>query len=384
MHVRTPESLIRQHLEREREGGRGDERERERRGRGVMLRRGDVVMQKVTDWVFQPALVTRPPSPTEGVKESQGVIESQEDVSALVKGENPRQHPPVSQLPEEGIDWDLLSDLSHCLSVQPGIRVLDPVMSVKPFLDRRDMSTVLSDVVQDVSQTLNRGVEGERDSGVSVSTPPLVNLPYPGITILKPFWGCGPSISHSLQLCAADTSLSLVDKGSSTEDKGCREAVIAMPFLLHSTVYKVYMIGDSMHVICRDVSEPVQALVRTLSDPAVDTVPFNSQSFMRSSPVTPHNLSEAELSVLRKTCLALSARLNVSMLGIDVILDRKGDREREGEGDREGKTEGDREGEGDGEGGSSVLSVVDVNYCPGFKSFPDFNPTLFRHLFPEV
>lgn len=232
---------------------------------------------------------------------------------------------------------------------------------------RSHPETVMVDPIERVQQVVDRNVLNAcleqaaataRSQGLPVGTPASIQVDKGGIDqqicnhmtgsgiqlpcIVKPRVACGTPEAHHMALVL--------------RNEGFQEMQVAMPgclqqFINHNgLLYKVYVMGDQLHVTERQ-SIPNLSAAGSQDAGLPSLIEFDSlKSLPQRDYLQPHYESQQQLQgkgisqeVVHVVTAQLKAILGLTLFGYDVIVEEH----------------------------SGVHYIIDVNYFPSYKEFPD-------------
>ena len=302
--------------------------------------------------LFIPIDLTSPLAPQHSTPFHTLLIKATDTMTA--SHPTPPTSPPASPPP--------LHHLTHYLRTHPDCVIIDDLTAVERVLDRCVVSQLIGGV-GDVGGGWRVEAPASRvvQTGVGQEGTPQPTLSFP--VICKPLPACGSPSSHLFYLLYTPFHLSLVPPST----------YLMQRLIPHRTLYKVYVLGASSHVISRSSLPP--SLTRP--SPIRPPLTLDSQTMQVRTMQGGVRWEEGEEEVeegnggergvklremgegARRAVERVSQRLGevfgLTLFGYDVIVPEEEEEELVGEGSGESKGEGGR------------LMVVDVNYFPSYN-----------------
>lgn len=252
----------------------------------------------------------------------------------------------------------------------PKVHCVDSLLACETLLSRKYM-------VDTIGQCAMSFTYGDKE--IRASSPPAIlvevgeditvalsksTLRFP--LICKCNFGSGVPDSHVMSIVLSEEGLTSL-----------KPPIILQEYLNHySTVHKVYVLGETYHISSRpsiesiDISNNDYGETKIITFDSQKAYPSLTSSNSTSSsigsysagiikkklPITPSDLEES--GFLKKYTNELGSKFGLSLYGYDIIV-------------VEDSTDFD-------------IAIVDVNYFPSFKEYPNFNQSLRNYLKSKV
>ncbi|KAN0034027.1 hypothetical protein ACTFIV_000507 [Dictyostelium citrinum] len=224
----------------------------------------------------------------------------------------------------------------------PSIVEVDPLESQKPVLSR-DTLTKLLDKLNDVSPELN------------IKNPKFVLVPEDYNNndynqLLKDANIKFPLVCKTIKACGSEESHYMGIVFNEKDIHQFKQPMLIQEFINHNAIiYKVFAIGDYIHVVHRKS-------IRNMNENENELIKFDSQKPFPAS-LLPTDGQELKIEIPSKSTLSVISKdiqknLDISLFGFDVIVDCK----------------------------TKKLAVVDINYFPTFSGVDDFYTLLIEHI----
>eukprot|EP00697_Spironema_sp_BW2_P014492 gnl/Spiro4/4937_TR2461_c0_g1_i1.p1 gnl/Spiro4/4937_TR2461_c0_g1~~gnl/Spiro4/4937_TR2461_c0_g1_i1.p1 ORF type:complete len:410 (-),score=66.35 gnl/Spiro4/4937_TR2461_c0_g1_i1:138-1367(-) len=237
-----------------------------------------------------------------------------------------------------------LTLVENYLRKYPTIVVVDPLSRLEVLTDRQVMATKLR------TANLPEHVKIPEDWYIDLGAPDATsedeklrlirdtNIVFP--TICKPIMACSVPGSHDIHICMTETHLARLTGRQQVQRFYNHKGVI----------FKCYVIGDFITTnhksSVRNLSREDKSLTGALR--------FDSQvmSDERLFPPIKHTVQPIPDSIVRDSVKAIEAALDISMFGVDFIVDEE----------------------------SGDIFVIDINYFPGYTNVANLEKTMLDHL----
>ncbi|XP_014242752.1 inositol-tetrakisphosphate 1-kinase-like [Cimex lectularius] len=237
----------------------------------------------------------------------------------------------------------MLEHVDNYIKTNPDVVIIDPFDNVKKLLDRYRSYRVIHDSDLHKIDVFTPAFVELISYDVSEN---LKTLKEAGITF--PFV-CKPSVANGTD----GHKMAIVFNENGVKD--CQPPCVAHSFVNHNAIlFKLFIVGDEYHIVERP------SLKNFYPDPDRKTIHFDSHKVSKSdssSSLSVLDEEENEMSrqgadphKLKQIVSIIKEELNMSLLGIDVVVEKNTGRH----------------------------AVIDINPYPGYEGYPDFFDSLMR------
>eukprot|EP01118_Nematostelium_gracile_P003960 TRINITY_DN1469_c0_g1_i2.p1 TRINITY_DN1469_c0_g1~~TRINITY_DN1469_c0_g1_i2.p1 ORF type:complete len:318 (+),score=87.92 TRINITY_DN1469_c0_g1_i2:59-955(+) len=236
---------------------------------------------------------------------------------------------------------ELVDKMDRFLNQHPEIENIDPINDQRKVLDRSVTGDLLSQIEKELPKELS--IRMPKQYTINTNDDLQVDIRYP--IVCKTTLACGTADSHKMGIVFNTEGLSQF-----------KFPYLIQEFYNHNaTIFKVFVVGEKIHIEKR---KSLPNLNRELKENIYfdSQLPLGPQLEKFSSPTEETDMKEPPMETIVLLTKSLRKHMNLSLLGFDMITERE----------------------------TGYHAIIDVNYFPSYKGFPDFNKVLLDYLLSRI